>query len=771
MKKTSTLFTVAMFLNLGFNTFICHGQTGSLDYSFSTDGMVTPAIGSYDYGKSVAIQSDGKIVLTGYSSGDGTNYNFATLRFLSNGTLDNTFGTGGMAITDIATTSMDFANAMTIQSDGKIVAGGTYYNGSNYDFALTRYNTNGTLDVTFDTDGKVTTTVSSQEDNIHAMAQQSDGKIVVCGITYPGTYSDFIFARYNTNGTLDNTFGTNGIVTLSLGAFNDICLSMAIQTDGKIIGVGTTSNGTTNDIVLVRYNTNGTLDNTFGSGGIVTTAIGTDEDYVRSVALQTDGKIVVTGATFGTKYNFATLRYNTNGTLDNTFDSDGIVTTSLGTVNDQGAAVAIQSDGKIVVGGLYYNGTDYDFAAVRYTSSGALDISFDGNGILSTDINGAGFNDIARDIAIQPADGKIVLAGYYDYNSSSLVQMSVARYCPRPVQPSTISGSATVCAGTTQTYSIAAVSGANSYTWTVPSGSTINSGQGTTSISVTLGTSSGNVSVTADNDCGSSSVQTKAITVSNIPSTPGGISGSSAMCEGTTQTYSISAVSGATSYTWTVPAGTVINSGQGTTSISVTIGYASGNIEVTANSTCGNSTAALLPITISPLPTTFWSWSSVGLNVTFGNLSDNENTYAWDFGDAGTSTVPNPIHTYATGGTYTVELTTFNACGSHAFAKNITISTSTNGGDVGIEEIKNSLNLNVFPNPTSGIFKVTIEGESLTFLENYKIEIYNYFGQIIHQQELKNQESEIDLRNFSDGIYFVKCISPQKAGMVKILKQ
>jgi PKD repeat protein len=275
----------------------------------------------------------------------------------------------------------------------------------------------------------------------------------------------------------------------------------------------------------------------------------------------------------------------------------------------------------------------------------------------------------------------------------------------------------------------------------------------------------------ANNDCGSSPTQTKAIIVSNTPVTPGTIAGSATMCEGTTQTYSISLVSGASGYTWTVPVGTTINSGQGTNSISVTIGYASGNIEVTANNSCGTSAASSYPITVTPLPYAFFSWSSTGLAVTFTNLSLNGSTYAWVFGDAGTSSAPSPVHNYAAPGTYTVELTVTNACGTGYYTTNITITSTGNGGDVGIEETQQSLNLNIYPNPTNGKFKISIEGETVQYQQKYNLEIYNLFGQIVHQTIIQNQDSEIDLSNFSNGIYYVKCISENGAGMVKIVKQ
>lgn len=171
-----------------------------------------------------------------------------------------------------------------------------------------------------------------------------------------------------------------------------------------------------------------------------------------------------------------------------------------------------------------------------------------------------------------------------------------------PNTPGSITGNTSVCSGQTATYSISPVSGATSYTWSVPSGSTIVSGQGSTSIQVQFGSTSGNISVYASNSCGNSSSSQLAVTVSTIPSTPGAISGTTAVCQGQTYTYSISPVSGATSYTWSVPSGSSIVSGQGSTSIQVQIGSISGNISVYASNSCGNSSSSQLSITVTSLP-------------------------------------------------------------------------------------------------------------------------------------------------------------------------
>ncbi len=423
--KKDTLLKTALLITAYFTLPVTLlAQNGSLDLSFDTDGMViTNITGDYNYGHSVAIQSDGKIVVAGFSS-NGIDNDFALVRYNTNGSLDNTFDTDGMLTTAIDSFSEE-AYSVAIQNDGKILVAGFSYNGIDNDFALVRYNANGSLDTTFDTDGIITTTVGISNDFGQSLAIQSDGKIVIAGYSYIGGNSKITLMRYNSNGSLDNTFDTDGILTTSIGTSNDFVQSLAIQSDGKIVVAGNSYNGANYDFALVRYNTNGSLDNTFDADGIVLTAIGTSNDYGHSLAIQSDGKIVMAGySSNGIKFDFALLRYNTNGSLDNTFDTDGILTTSVGNADDYGMSVVIQSDGKIFVAGVSYNGANNDFALVCYNTNGSLDNTFDTDGIVTTPIGTVG--DEGYSVVLQ-SDGKIVVAGL-SFNNSGSSDFAVVRY-------------------------------------------------------------------------------------------------------------------------------------------------------------------------------------------------------------------------------------------------------------------------------------------------------------------------------------------------------
>ena len=330
-----------------------YNTDGTLDATFGTGGKVTTAVGtSNDAASALGIQSDGKIVAAGSAAYQSisTTYDCALVRYNTDGTLDTSFGTGGKVIDD----PMGFsyvASALRIQSDGKIVVAGPR-NDSSVVFALVRYNTDGSLDTTFDTDGRVLTDiVPNNSDKPTDLRIQSDGKIVVAGYSYYQDTSDFALVRYNTDGTLDTSFGTGGKVTTDIGsgyASYDVANALGIQSDGKIVAAG----GSSSNFALVRYNTDGTLDTSFGTGGKVTTAVGTSNDAAYALSIQSDGKIVAAGSSYnGSNNDFTIVRYNTDGTLDTSFGTGGEVITAIGSDDDYPYALSIQPDGKIVAAG------------------------------------------------------------------------------------------------------------------------------------------------------------------------------------------------------------------------------------------------------------------------------------------------------------------------------------------------------------------------------------------------------------------------------------
>ena len=355
----------------------------------------------------ITYQSDGKYLMSGYVL-NGANYDMTLARYNADGTLDTSFNGTGQVITTVSTGN-DYGNTVKVQTDGKIVVVGYASNGVNDDIVVLRYNADGTLDTSFNGIGGVITAIGLSDDRAVGLALQSDGKIVVAGLT-AGATLDFALVRYNSNGTLDTSFNGTGIVVTAVGGGDDWGWDVAVQSDGKIVVTGQSSNGLNQDVALLRYNSNGTLDTSFNSVGGVTTAIGAGDDYGNNVTLQSDGKIIVGGYSFnGGNYDAALLRYNSNGTLDTSFNGTGKFTISLGTGNDHIWGVAVQSDGKIVAVGQSITGTDSDIAVLRLNTNGTLDTSFNGTGIRKSGI--AGNNDGGLGVEVL-SDGRIAVGCY-----------------------------------------------------------------------------------------------------------------------------------------------------------------------------------------------------------------------------------------------------------------------------------------------------------------------------------------------------------------------
>lgn len=411
MKKifNSSLFFFCLMLGSFENIF---AQDGSLDLSFDSDGKVTTDFGNAELAHGLALQADGKIIVIGTTYLNG-NFDVVIARYKTNGSLDSTFNNNGKVLIDLSSNN-DVATSVAIQSDGKIVVGGYYQGLFNYDFFLLRYNSNGLLDSTFDNDGIVTTDFNITQDLCQDIKIQSDGKIVAVGITNIfWNNNDFAIARYNTNGTLDTTFDNDGKILHEIYGTDDDPKSIVIDNNGKIVIGGTIYNGIDRDFGIVRYNSNGSIDSSFSDDGIAMFDLG-GNDMGIEVNIQPNEKIVIAGFTDScfTGSDFIVLRCNNNGTLDSTFDSDGVVKTDFSQKQDFCRAFTIQSDGKIVLAGQSAGSTttSQDLVLVRYNSNGSVDSSFDSDGKVNINISVPG-NTNASAVEIQQ-DGKIVVAGY-----------------------------------------------------------------------------------------------------------------------------------------------------------------------------------------------------------------------------------------------------------------------------------------------------------------------------------------------------------------------
>jgi hypothetical protein len=624
-----------------------------------------------DYGYDIAIDGSGNAYITGYTTSNDYDITPGVFRITIGGLVDvfvtklNSTGTGLVYSTYIGGSNSDYGNAIAIDASGNAYITG-YTSSSDYDITpgafqtiiegdrevfVSKLNSTGT--------GLIYSTYigGSSEDFGYDIAIDGSDNAYVTGTTFSSDYDTTPGAFQTTNGgnwdvfvTKLNSTGNTLIYSTYIGGISiDECRAIAIDGSGNAYITGWTGSSNYDITAGAFQTTNGgfydvfvTKLNSTGTGLIYSTYIGgsgLDEGY--DIAIDGSGNAYITGNTESTNYDITPGAFQTtNGGGKDVFvsklNSTGtglIYSTYIGGINlDRGQAIAIDGSGNAYVTG-YTNSSDYDI------TSGAFQTTKVGTDVFVTKL--------------------------------SLCALP-------PSQPGFISGNINVCAGSSQTYSVPADPDATSYTWTLPSGWT---GSSTTnSISATVGANSGNITVTANNACGSSTAQTLAITVNTVPSQPGAISGTTNVCEATTQTYSVAAVPGASSYTWTLPSGWTGSSTSDT--IQVSAGSNGGTITVIANNGCGSSTAQTINITVNPLPNVSANASATavcaGGQVTL--TGSGANTYTWSGGVSdGVAFTPSST------ATYTVTGTDANGCSNTAqititvnSLPNVTVSNNAN---------------------------------------------------------------------------------------------
>jgi uncharacterized delta-60 repeat protein len=413
-------------------TVTVYGPPGSLDTSFAGGKAVMPAGASDDYAHAVAVQADGKIVVAGGSAenlGD-----FAVVRLERDGDLDPSFGDGGLVTTSLPGVSSEVAYAVAVQSGGEIVvAGAATSTATGRDFALVRYTEDGELDETFGDGGVVVTSFTNDSDTAYALVLQDDGKIVVGGSANLGTSAtgvDFALARYNQDGSLDESFGTGGKLTTSLvangGGDTIYALALAeVEGETRIVAAGGEG-----DFLLARYRADGALDTSFGDAGKVVGLFGSSIGAARAVQHDADGRVLVAGHSH---HDFALARLTAMGAPDASFGEQGLVLTAVSTDNwDEARGLAVEESGAIVVGGFVYEGNTSagDFALVRYDDSGALDAAFGEAGVVITAGSAPNRRDEGSAVLLQNDERvpavRIVVAG--SAGSASNSDFAVTRY-------------------------------------------------------------------------------------------------------------------------------------------------------------------------------------------------------------------------------------------------------------------------------------------------------------------------------------------------------
>jgi len=718
------------------------GRIARLNTDGSLDETFDPGTGTDEKVRTISIQSDGKIII----GGDFKSYNGTAIdniaRLNTDGTLDGSFVVG--------TTWNIFASA--IQSDGKIIIGGqfTSYAGVERN-RIARLNTDGTLDESFDVG-------TGAGFIVETIAIQSNGKIIIGGhfTTYNGNQRNGI-ARLNSDGTLDESFvvgdGATGIIT-----------SIAIQSDDKIIIGGNFGhyNGSSSP-GIARLNTDGTLDESFTVGNGA-------NNFVNTITIQNDGKLIICGqfTTYNDNGRNYIARLNADGTLDETFyvgtGADNIVSTT-----------AIQGDDKIFIGGHFQN---YSDTAINYVASligGECNDSYipDVPGSLEgstavcssseltysiTEISRAtsytwtlpdGWSGSSTTNSINATSGAtsgtITVTADNVCGSSDSQTIEITVDTTIPVQPESITGPMEICENTSGTYSIDEASGASSYTWTLPDGWTGSSS--TNSIEVTAQTNGGDISVIANNACGSSNERVISISVdSAIPEIPESINGPTKVCNKSTETYTITEVNGASSYTWTLPDGW--SGSSSTNSIEATVEATGGTISVNADNSCGSSSSQTLTVTTTVIDNSV----STNENAITANASDA--IYQWlDCDNDFTAINGETSQSYLamSTGSYAVMITK-DGCSTTSDCQQIVIT--------GITSLSESLS--IYPNPFSTQLSIENEWGKMPI----KFEIFNLMGTCVFEGKIKEKTS-LDVDNFVSGLYIIHL---ENGEMYKVLK-
>lgn len=385
---------------------------GALDSTFGTAGkVITPITAANDdIGRAIIAQPDGKLVVAGYSQIGTGNTEFSALRYNANGTLDTTFASAGK-FSSAFSGLHEQGKAIAIQNDNKLVIAGDVSNGSSFDFGLIRLNANGTLDTSFGVNGLRTTGIGPGVDSANAVAIDATGRILVAGSAFNAGSLDFAVARYTSSGALDTTYGSSGKAVISIGSGDDVIHGIALQADGKLVVVGSSIQGGTPDFAVARLDANGALDTSFDGDGKLTLAYGTSSDIAYAVTIQPDGRILVGGSAkvnSNTDFDFAVARLTSNGALDTFFDGDGKATAAVGTSDDEAYAITLQPNGQVVLAGVATVGSSSDSALVRFNGDGTLDTLFDGDGIATYALSTG--SDSARGVALLN-DGTIAVAG------------------------------------------------------------------------------------------------------------------------------------------------------------------------------------------------------------------------------------------------------------------------------------------------------------------------------------------------------------------------
>lgn len=406
-------------------------QPGAIDSSFGNNGIVQTFVNSTNAKlTAIAIQSDDKILAAGYDRYDTTNFNnaFVVVRYTADGLVDSGFATNGKMMYNFSNGNT-IAYAIKVQPDGKILVAGRSSAPGIVGMASIRLNIDGTLDTTYGTNGAVVTAIGTSNDFTLGIYLHSDGRIVLGGVSYLSSFSRMALVRYLSDGSIDTTFATNGILIAAITGENIYCLQVETDSASNYLVSGDLTNITSTSAFLKRYTPNGVPDVTFGLLGTWYPSVGNSfTENTTGLIKQPDGKLIVGLTTdVNSTRKFGVVRYlPSSWTLDTTFgiySGSSYLTTGINKY--VATAIAQQPNGKIVVSGNYQIGSERKFAAIRYLANGLLDSAFGTNGFVVTNITPSNNNSTTADIEVQ-SSGKIIVAGNNTQNS--VKRFTLVRY-------------------------------------------------------------------------------------------------------------------------------------------------------------------------------------------------------------------------------------------------------------------------------------------------------------------------------------------------------
>ncbi|HET6765815.1 MAG TPA: T9SS type A sorting domain-containing protein [Chitinophagaceae bacterium] len=752
---------------------------GKLDSAFGTNGRVTAQVGSGEsQAEASALQSDGKIVSAGSATSAGYIRSFALVRYHSNGKVDSSFGLNGRVITQVGT-SYDYATAIAIQPDGKIIVVGAsfdaYYTGA---FAILKYNNNGSLDNSFGQNGKIIThpgplisyignTYFGRHADEYASAVliQSDGKIVVAGKSYSysgcwdyygGIYCNPALAvlRFNNNGTVDSSFGINGKVADSVKLL--YASSAVLQNDEKIVIAGS---GYSGGFVTARFKTNGSPDSSFGNNGIsITQTVTGGNPWAASVAIQPDEKIVVAGTTAN---NFTVARYLTDGNLDNTFNGNGVLVFDIGQPGsvDEVSGVGIQ-DNRIIVGGRSREFNVTSIAIVRLLENGQAftpviaangPLQFCDGSSVKLSANYTGTVQWYRDnFLINGATDTVLLV----FNGGSYkVKVTNANGCgfsaPVVVSATTpfipaiwTNGPTNFCIGD----SVTLFSNAQSEWY--KDGLLIN---GSTGYNFNAKESGVYTAKTKVNECESSASNAIGVAVNSAIPPPPVISagGATTFCDGENVLLSSDALSGNQWY----KDGTLIGGATAATLKVVAAGTYTAKVSLSG---CQSSMSNSIVATVIPLPVKpIINWSTPEFTTASGYAR-----YQWYLNNNLLAGVDTNVYRPTQTGTYKVVVTGNNNCinTSDSFVLRVLAVAEITIGDA---------KLRYYPNPVQSVLNIEINNSNPDKLE---ATIYDALGKLVHKQALLQGHNQLAMQMLPMGFYQLVIHNKVKSVAVKLIK-